>query len=184
MARLDARISIDPVILERLGAGKSGLWTAAHGDGSDNRINVDEVLEAGTYSTSLGVLDGILQGARKAFRNRGKTQADFAAEKEAADVNKTCAAFDLMLRDYLLQARQGMPEQEALDDLLGILGEMQSCEQAGKLRVPGKGPLTQICRAVADHTAALTGGPLAEVPEEDLFGFLREQLQRQKDMLR
>ncbi len=74
-------ITIDPELIRKLGAEEK-LWSAAHYDGSKNRINEDAILEAG--SVSLGILTALALWCRKRFRNRGKTKEDLAAEKEAA----------------------------------------------------------------------------------------------------
>ena len=55
-------------------------------------------------------------------------------------------------------------------------------DQAGKLLVPGKAALTAVAGSIAKYTAALTGDP-AQAPGANLFGFIREQLTRQKKVL-
>ena len=43
------------------------LWSAVHGDGSDNRVNRDAVFEAESIDTSVGILTAVFQGFRKVF---------------------------------------------------------------------------------------------------------------------
>ena len=51
-----------------------------------------------------------------------------------------------------------------------------------ELLVPGKAALTAVAGSIAKYTAALTGDP-AQAPGANLFGFIREQLTRQKKVL-
>ena len=74
MANIGAKLQISPEIIQKLSSGKGGLWVAAHQDGSDNRINGEAIMDAAACSTFLGILTGIFQGLKKAFRNRGKTK--------------------------------------------------------------------------------------------------------------
>ena len=39
MVPVDVKLEINPEIIEKLSMEKSGLWTAAHEDGSDERFN-------------------------------------------------------------------------------------------------------------------------------------------------
>ena len=47
---------IDPETTEKLASETKKLWTAAHEDGSDNRVNGDAVLEASSYDLTFGFL--------------------------------------------------------------------------------------------------------------------------------
>ena len=188
MANIDVKLNIASEILTKLGAGTSGLWTAAHYDGSDNRIDENAILEDASYDISLGIFSAVFQGIRKAFRNRGKTKEDLLAEKEAAGINKTCAAFDLMLLDYLRETQSGTLEEESLDDLLGTIQEMETYARSGKLKVPGQKELAAIHQGIAEFTAALTGAPAqpalaADAPAAEQFARIRELLTRQKQWL-
>ena len=184
MAKTDAKLNISQEILTKLSSGKAELWLAVHADGSDNRINGDEIIEAAGYHASFGIISAIFQGIRKAFRNRGKTGADLAAEKEAARINQTCVVLNLTLRDYLAAARDGAPDEESLDDLIGALRETETYARAGKMQVPGAEELTEICARVAEYTVAVTGQPVpqkaADLPTADQFAFLLDLLTRQK----
>ena len=187
MTQTGRKLEIDPAVAEKLGIGGEALWTAAHGDGSDNRINGDVVLEASAYGADVGLLAAGAQWIRRLFRNRGKTRADLAAEKEAAGINKTCAALEQMLLDYLRDAQEGRVDAEALTELTDTLEEMQAYSRAGKLRVPGAKELTAIRESITAFTSALAeeaGVPVrtAEVPDADEFALIREQLLTQKEL--
>ena len=185
MKQFQARLTIDPQIVSALGSDKATLWRAAHGDGSDNRINADAVMDVAAYSTALGVVSAVSQFFRKAFKNRKKTAEDLAAEKEAAAINQTCVANAEMLREYLLNAMEGKLDGQALDELIESLQTVQRFARKGLLETPGNKELAQLCESVAAFTAALSGSP-AEKPAPsiqvaDAFGFLLEQLIRQKE---
>ena len=111
MAEIGVKLSINPEIISRLSAGNCGYWRAAHGDGSDNRINGEAIMDAAAVETSIGILTAMFQGLKKAFKNRGKTQEDLAAEKEAKQINVTCDALEVMLRDYLRAAQSGVIQE-------------------------------------------------------------------------
>ena len=186
MANIGARLEIDPGIVARLDSNKSGLWRAAHDDGAANRINPDAVADAATYGAPLGVLMAGFPGLRKAYRNRGKTKEDFAAEKEAAQINRTCGVLDQMLLEYLQAARMGDIDAEALGELIGTLEEMEGYHRAGKLSVPGEEELDQICKSVSAFTAAMLkdgSGKPAPADGADAFGQLRCRLTCQREWL-
>lgn len=189
MVKTGAQLKANPEIIRMLSSASGTLWSAAHEDGSSNRINGDAVMEAATYSTSLGILSAVFQGIRKAFRNRGKTKEDLAAEKEAAGINKSCGALEAMLLDYIRSAQEGAIEDDDLDDLMDMLEEMQGYAQTGKLKVPGKKGLADICGSIADYTAAITGkqaaspAGTADMQAADLFRSIREQLIMQKEWM-
>ena len=150
MAHTDVKLTIDPEIIGKLDLGSAALWTAAHSDGSDNRVNWDAVFEAETVDTSLGILTAVFQGLRKAFRNRGKTREGLAAEREAAQINRTCVALRQMLLEYLLAAQAGSVEEEALDELIETLAEMHGYQRSGKLSITGKSELATIADSFAE----------------------------------
>ncbi len=180
MTSTGKKMELNPAIIDQL--EKGGLWTAAHQDGSDNRVNADAIGDAASVGTSLGVLTAVFQFGRKAFRNRNKTREDLVAEKEAVGINATCESLNLLLRDYLRDAAEGRIEEDDLDTLMDTLKRMEEYDQAGKLLVPGKAVLTAVAGSIAKYTAALTGDP-AQAPGANLFGFIREQLTRQKKVL-
>ena len=188
MIEVGLNLDINPELLPDLDAGQK-LWHAAHGDGSDNRINPDTVLEASTYSAYAGALAALFMGIRKKFRNRGKTKADLAAEKEAAKINRTCGALEELLSEYIRSAREGQVDEETLGELTDALGEMKAYEQAGKLAVPGKAELAEIRKSIAGWTAAMAQGrpgrpaEPAAAGETNEFGLLREQLVWQRELL-
>ena len=99
MIRVGVQLTIGPEIIRKLSSGQNSLWSAAHGDGSENRINGEAVAETAEYSFSLAFLTAGLMWARKQFRNRDKTKNDLAAEKEAARINKTASALEAQLKD-------------------------------------------------------------------------------------
>ena len=109
---------IDPETTEKLASETKKLWTAAHEDGSDNRVNGDAVLEASSYDLTFGFLAAGFMWVRKLFRNRGKTREDLKAEKEAAGINRTCGALEQMLLEYFRSAQEGAVDGEALDELI------------------------------------------------------------------
>ena len=189
MTQTGVRLEISPEIIQRLRASSAGLWVAAHGDGSDNRVNWNAVADAVTIETSLGVITAIFQGLRKAFRNRGKTKADFAAEKEAVQINRTCGVLEQMLLEYIEAAQAGSVDRESLDELIGALEEMDGYQQAGKLTVPGERELLALCRSIATYTAAMTeGGDTRSVQRLEMtvgraFRLMREQLIRQREWI-
>ena len=186
MANIGAKLQISPEIIQKLSSGKGGLWVAAHQDGSDNRINGEAIMDAAACSTFLGILTGIFQALKKAFRNRGKTKEDFAAEKEAANINVSCAALEAKLLDYLRSAQQGKADEEDLDDLIATLKEIRGYALAGKLKVSGEKELAQIGQSIANCTAAMTGskapGPVWKpgTPVADQFRAVGELLIQQK----
>ena len=183
MAQIGVKLAIDPEVVQRLRAEAGGLWRAAHGDGSDNRINVDAVIDAAVLDTSLGILTAAFQGLRKAFRNRGKTREDLAAEKEAAQINLACEALTALLLDYLQGAQAGTADPETLDALIHALEEMEGYHRSGKLTLPGEGLLSEIDKSAAALTSAMTASSGAQSPEGDIFGRLRAQLVRQKQWI-
>ena len=186
MVQTNVKLEVNPEILQKLRYSDAELWTAAHGDGSDNRVNWNAVADADSIDTSLGVLTAAFQGLRKAFRNRGKTKEDFAAEKEAAQINRTCGALSQMLLEYLEAAQAGNLDGESLDELTGVLEEMDGYNQAGKLAIPGEKELLQICKSVAAYTDALTGAQNArelEMTARRAFRLIREQLVRQREWI-
>ena len=101
MKSVHATLRINPEIVGKLGSGTGAFWSAAHPDGSDNWIDADAVLEAGSYGIPLGILSALFQGIRKKYRNRGKTKEDLLEEKEAAKINRTGGALEEMLLEYI-----------------------------------------------------------------------------------
>lgn len=177
--------TIDPTLISKLGAEKR-LWSAAHDDGSKNRINEDAILEAG--SVSLGILTALALWCRKRFRNRGKTKEDLAAEKEAARINDTCGALQEKLLEYFQSAQKGRFDDEDLDDLIDTLDEMRKHDEAGKLSTAGRQELYEIRDAAAGITAALGGtGSAGQAWKTTArsaggFGAVRDELIRQKSL--
>ena len=189
MIRVGVQLTINPEIIRELGSGQNSLWSAAHGDGSENRINGEAVAETAEYSFSLAFLTAGLMWARKKFRNRDKTKEDLAAEKEAARINKTASALEAQLKDCLQAAQEGMISQEALDDLIDTLEEMDGYDQAGKLTVTNVREAAEIRGRITDFTAAIEGKtagpthPEGEKPEKGEFALIRKQLIRQKELI-
>ena len=186
MAQIGVKMKMNPAIAAKLSSGNAGIWRAAHDDGSKNKINGEEIAQAASYSTSLGVMDAIFQGIKKAFRNRGKTREDFAAEKEAARINQSVGALEVQLKDYIRAAQQGAVEEEDLDDLIATLAEIRGYFQAGKLIIQDEKAMSEICDGIADYTAALAESKNArpaeknDAPGTDLFSRIRDQLILQK----
>ena len=189
MIRVGVQLTIHPEIIRKLGSGRNSLWSAAHGDGSENRINGEAVAKTAAYSFSLAFLTTALMWARKQFRNRDKTKNDLAAEKEAARINKTALALEAQLKDYLLAAQEGMISPEGLDDLTAVLEEMDGYSRAGKLTVTNVQEAAEIRGRITDFTAAIEGKtavqphPEAEKPQEGEFALIRKQLIRQKELI-
>ena len=174
------RLEINQEIIRKLSSKKAGLWTAAHDDGSANRINENAVIEAAGYSTTLGILSAVFQGLRKKFRNRGKTKEDLEAEKEAAEINRASGALEQMLLDYLRAAQEGSVDEESLDELIKTLEEIMDCKQSGKLIVPGKKELAEICESIVKYTEAMTGSKPLQPIQADEFSLIRDQLIAQR----
>lgn len=182
--KTNARLLIDPAIVERIGNANRTLWHAAHADGSDNRINAEEIMDVSSYSTSLGILDAIGQWIRKTFRNRNKSNDDLQAEKEAAKINTTCDALEVMLEDYLKAAQHGTIDEESLTELIDTLTLMQQYRQAGTISVAGKIELEQIRKSITEFTQAVTGKGMQKIKEQtDEFGAIKEQLLLQREWL-
>ena len=180
---------IDPETTEKLASETKKLWTAAHEDGSDNRVNGDAVLEASSYDLTFGFLAAGFMWVRKLFRNRGKTREDLKAEKEAAGINRTCGALEQMLLEYFRSAQEGAVDGEALDELIDTLDEMHRHYKSGKLSVPGEKELSGMRKSIAAYTAAIAESRSAlPVPETgssgmDEFSLIREQLIAQKKLI-
>ena len=185
MTRTDIRLKANPEILQKLRSADAVLWTAAHRDGSDNRINWDAVVDADIVgSISLSILAVAFQGVRKAFRNRAKTKEDLAAEKEAAKINRTCGALSQMLLEYMEAAQEGSIDRESLDELIDVLKEMDGYYQAGKLTIPDERALLEICKSIAAYTAALTDeAQESEITSGKAFRLIRELLIRQRERI-
>ena len=189
MAQTDVKLEVNPQIIRKLRSSDAELWAAAHSDGSDNRINWNAVADAESIETSLGVLTAVFQGLRKAFRNRGKTKEDFASEREAAKINRTCGALSQMLLEYIEAAQAGSIDGESLDELIDVLEEMDRYCQAGKLTIPGERELLALCRSIAAYTDALMDGGDAqsaqglEMTARRAFSLIRAQLIRQRQWI-
>ena len=190
MAQVGVKLEMNPEIIGKLSSGKEKLWLAAHEDGSKNRINGEAVAEASSYSFIFGFLAAGGMWIRKKFRNRGKTKEDLAAEKEAAKINRTSGALEEMLLEYIRAAQKGVVEEDSLDELIDTLEEMHGYHQAGKLSVPGRGELAELRKSITEYTAALAESRSAppvrgmKLSGEDDFCLLREQLIRQKELIR
>ncbi len=154
MKSVHAALRINPEIVGKLGSGMGAFWSASHPDGSDNRIDADAVLEAGSYGIPLGILSALFQGIRKKYRNRGKTKEDLLEEKEAAKINRTGGALEEMLLEYIRAAQAGSVDEENLTELIDTLEEIQGYARAGKLKVTGKDELAEIRKSIANFTAA------------------------------
>ena len=184
-----SKLNIDPEIVEKLRSGNGKLWSAAHDDGSGNRINADAVLEASTLGVDAGLLEAGMQWIRKMFRNRGKTKEDFAAEKEAAKINRTAGALEEMLLEYFQAAQEGSVDGEALRELIDTLEEMHGYCQSGKLQVPGKTELAKMRGSIVEYTSAIAESRNVQLKREpaaagaDEFQLIKEQLLRQAELL-
>ena len=189
MAQVDVRLEVNPEIIQKLRSSPAELWTAAHSDGSDNRINWNAIADADTIETSLGILTAVFQGLRKAFRNRGKTKEDFASEREAAKINRTCGALSQMLLEYIEAAQAGSIDRESLDELIDVLEEMDGYYQEGKLTIPGEKELLELSKSIATYTDALVDGGDAqsarglEMTVRRAFSLIRAQLIRQRQWI-
>ena len=182
------KMEINPEIIRKLSMESGKLWSAAHHDGSDNRINGDVILEASTYGAEFGFFAAAAQWIRKKFRNRGNTQDDLAAEKEAKRINNTSGALEEMLLEYFRAVQEGSVGKEMLDELIDTLEEMKGYYRSGKLKVTDEKILTEIRKSVAEYTAVLaaeSGRPVreAESPDADEFSLIMEQLIRQREMI-
>ena len=188
MIHVGMNLEMDPDLVTKLSAGQK-LCYASHDDGSKNKINGDVVLEASTYGTGFGILAALFMGIRKKFRNRGKTKEDLAAEKEAARINRTCGALEVMLPEYLKSTREGTINEEALDELIETLDEIHGYAQAGKLIVPNQEEMTEIRKSIEKYTEAIAKSKSAPLNRKtgtggaDEFQTIRELLAQQKELL-
>lgn len=189
MKDIGIKLEINPSIVGKLNSGRKKLWTAAHPDGSDNRINSDVVLEASTYGLDFGLIAAGAQWIKKKFRNRGKTKDDFAAEKEAARINRTCGALEVMLLEYFQAAQKGSIDEEGLDELLDMLSEMQGYCQSGRLALLGERDIAEMLGSIANYTAQIAKGKAVqtvhgtEAPDANAFALIRKQLLLQKELI-
>ena len=189
MENVGTRLHIDPETLSLLSSGNQTLCSAAHYDGSDNRINGEAVVEAATVSFSIAFMTAAFMWLRKKFRNRGKTKNDLAAEKEAARINRTSVALEEMLLEYIRSAQEGMICAESLDELIETLEEVHGYAESGKLVVLNNQALGEIRRSVSAFTAAIAEirsvHPVRESGStgSDEFCLIREQLLKQKELI-
>ena len=183
---IDTGLEMNPDLIAKLKEGRT-LWLAAHNDGSDNRINGEAILDAASYHTAFGILATLFMWIRKTFRNRGKTTEDLAAEKEAAGINRTCGALEVMLVEYIQSAQDNTLNEETLDELIDTLGKMHEYEQAGKLMIPNRDDLAEIRSFIARYTDVLAKGKSVQPVHEtgrDEFSLIRDQLIRQRELIR
>ena len=189
MEHVNAKLSIRPETVGKLSMGKGVLWSAAHSDGSDNRINGQAIVDTATVSFSAAAMVGGFQWIRKLFRNREKTGEDFAAEKEAVKINRACEALKQQLLDYLRSAQEGLIDPEALDDLAKTLEEVRGYHQSCKLKITGEQELDEILKSITEFTESIAesksiapvrkaGGSAA-----DKFSLILEQILRQKELI-
>lgn len=194
MPSFNVRLSVSPEILEKLasedqlGPGEK-LFCAAAYDGSDNRIDSEAILDASVHGLDVGLLTAAGMWIRKRFRDRGKTRADLAVEKEAARINLTCTALSEMLLEYLRAAREGSVDGESLGELIDNLSWVSGYYGAGKLVTPCKKDLAAVRAAVGDFTAALEKeknvrpAQIDALPDRNDLILLREYLLRQQQLL-
>ena len=189
MIHVGVNLDINPELVVRLSAGQK-LWSAVHDDGSKNRINGDVILEAGSYGTSFGILAALFMWIKKKYRNKGKTKEDLAAEKEAAAINRTCGALEVMLQEYLQSAQNGTIDEKGLDELIGTLEEIQEYNQTGKLIIPGTNELAEIRKSIERYTTAIAENKNSRLAHESKatgaseFLMIREQLVQQRELIR
>ena len=187
MADIGGKLEMDQKTIAKLRSGQK-FWAASHDDGSKNRINEDAVLEAASCDLSLGILTALFMWVRKKFRNRGKTKGELTAEKEAAKINRSCRALDVMLLEYVQSAQKGMIDEETLDDLIRTLEEMHGYDQAGKMIIPDREVLIEIRDAIVKYTSLITDGRVVRLvlPSETTgdFNIIRDQLMRQRELIR
>ena len=187
MITTGVKLEISPDLVEKLGQERV-FWTAAHSDGSENKINEDAVWDAANADASLGILTAAALWVRKLWRGRGKTQEDRAAEREAAGINRSCGSLEAMLLEYVRSAQGGEIDGENLDELIDELEEMHGFLQAGKLTVTDGAGVAAIRSAVAAYTAAIartrSTAPVPEPPAVgDEFSRIRALLLQQKALL-
>lgn len=186
MTNVGVKLEIDPVITEKLNSENEILWTAAHDDGSGNKINGEAVAYAASYDLNAGAITAGILGLRKLFRNRGKTKEDFAEEKEARRINDTCIAIKALLLEYIQFATNGEINEQSLFFLINRLEEIQEYYESGKLIIPGSGELAEIRRSITAFTAAIADGRsvrYSATAEDDGFRVIRESLIRQQEMI-
>ncbi len=107
----------------------------------------------------------------------------------AAQINRSCGALEATLATYLSAAREGKIDEEALDELIEALSELDGCAQAGKLVIAGENELIALRRNLTDYTAAIAQSRPSQ-PHKSVqasgaseFSLIREQLVRQKELL-
>jgi len=190
MAQTGIRLEVNPEVIQKLRSSDAVLWIAAHKDGSDNRVNWNAVADADIVGgASLGILAAVFQGLKKAFRNRGKTKDDLTAEKEAANINRTCGALSQMLLEYMEAAQAGSIDRESLDELIEVLEEIDGYYQAGKLKIPDDKAMLEIYKSITAYTAALIEGGNAqpsqgiEITARPAFRLIQAQLIQQREWI-
>ena len=189
MTEIGVKLEMNPALIMKISSGEK-LWNATHDDGSKNRIDADTVLQAGTYGTLFGVLTALFMWTRKKYRNRGKSKEDFDAEKEAARINRTCGALEVMLLEYIRSAQNGMIDEETLDELIDTLEEMHGYDLAGKLQITNREDLTEIRKGITKYTDAIAKSKSAQTTQETgmtetyEFDMIRDQLICQREWIR
>ena len=107
----------------------------------------------------------------------------------AAQINRSCGALEATLATYLSAAREGKIDEEALDELIEALSELDGCAQAGKLVIAGENELISIRRSLTDYTATIAQcrpAQLLKIPQTSgasEFSLIRDQLLQQKELL-
>lgn len=186
--KIDVYPAVDPELISDLDAGQT-IWRAAHGDGSENRINEDAVMETATHSISLGLLTAFFLWIRKRFKNRGKTSEDLRAEREAVRINRTCDAMEEMLSEYFRSAQNGCVEETALSELIETTETMLSYDRDGKLAIRNREKLIGLRKSIEAYTDAIEKRERAPAHSEreedgtDEFRRIRDLLIRQKETL-
>ena len=165
-------------IIEKL-SGKSGkYWSAAHVESSGSRVDLNVSKKIDPFLFPELNLDSIgVEAVKKLIHNSGKTQ------------HKTCGALEEMLLEYFQAAQKGLIDENALDELIDTLDEIRGYYAFGKMKVPGEIELAEIRRSIASYTGAISeekgkqAVQDADVPDEDEFTWIRNQLLRQKELI-
>lgn len=185
---IDAGVSlvIDQELVDKISLEKGRLWTAAHDDGSNNRFDGNAVADAATISFGLSAIVAGFMGAKKAYKNKDKSEEDLKAEKEARKINEVCDSLTAWLQEYIRSAKDGMIDEKSFDYLSSILQELHEYNEAGKLAIPGKEELAELKKNITEYTSAIAeskGYEPAEASDSDDFYMIREQLLMQKKLL-
>ena len=190
MVQFNTKMKVSPEMIEKLSGESGKLWSAAHVDSSDSRVDLnalnkfDPILFPELNFASLGI-----EAVKKLIHNSGKTQQDYIAEEDATRINKTCGALEEMLLEYFQAAQKGIIDEESLDELIDTLDEIRGYYAFGKMKVPGEKELAEILESITTFTVSLAkemqghSVPETEASNADPFTRIRDRLIQQRKLI-